>query len=250
MTNIIYQSDRIAKYFSRNRIAWNHFYESERAIIDGLSIDSATRVLDIGCGCAGLGLALHERFGVTRYTGVELNALAASTAREVNSMAELFCGDILALSSTTLSSRTFDVVFSLSCVDWNIEFGAMFDTAWRHVGPQGHLVATFRLTDQQGCSDFTRSFQYINYDGVRDGECANYVVVNASDLMRRFQEWQPAQIKAYGYWGKPSTTAITPYERLCFAAFAVQRGSDLEGKTPKWNLDLPKEILSSIDFLR
>ena len=44
----------------------------------------ATSVLDVGCGCGGLGLALAERFGVSRYTGVEINAAAvAESARRL-----------------------------------------------------------------------------------------------------------------------------------------------------------------------
>ena len=33
--NIVYQTEQLARYFSRNRVTWPQFYESERVIIDG-----------------------------------------------------------------------------------------------------------------------------------------------------------------------------------------------------------------------
>lgn len=246
MANIAYKTDRIARYFSHNRISWQQFYESERVIIDRLKLGRDDKILDIGCGCGGLGLALQERFGTTRYTGVEINQSAAEAARELNPGAQILCGDILDLSRAELHDKVFDVVFSLSCVDWNIDFSAMLAAAWLHVRPGGHLVATFRLTDEQGCSDFDRSYQYINYEGIREGERANYVVVNADELIQQLAKCSPAAIDAYGYWGPPSATAITPYQRLCFAAVSVRKRSTDEIEALRLDLQLPAEILHSL----
>jgi SAM-dependent methyltransferase len=239
--NIAYQTDQLVRYFSRNRIAWTQFYESERAIIDSLNLDGRRSVLDVGCGCGGLGLALKERYGVRSYTGVEINPLAAQAATGMNPQAQFLCGDILQLNQTELSSRWFDVVFSLSCVDWNVQFADMLAAAWSRVADGGYLVATFRLTDGAGCDDMERSYQYINFDGIRAGEIAAYVVLNAGQLMQLLAGFEPAEINAYGYWGAPSVTAITPYERLCFCAFSIRkRGPDAEVLRPR--LQVPAEI--------
>jgi cyclopropane fatty-acyl-phospholipid synthase-like methyltransferase len=61
--NIAYQTDQLVRYFSRNRLTWSQFYESERGVIEGLGLDARHAILDIGCGCGGLGLALQERYG-------------------------------------------------------------------------------------------------------------------------------------------------------------------------------------------
>ena len=37
--NIVYKTKHIESYFSKNRISWEHFYESEKEIIDGLNLD-------------------------------------------------------------------------------------------------------------------------------------------------------------------------------------------------------------------
>ena len=246
MNNIAYKTDQLARYFGQNRIAWQQFYESERVIIDQLGLSLDVQILDVGCGCGGLGLALRERFGVRNYSGVEINRAAADTARTMNPEAQILCGDILELSRTTLRGKDFDVVFSLSCVDWNVRFADMLTAAWNHVRLGGHLVATFRLTEREGCSDFARSYQYINFDGVREGERASYVVLNARHLLTQLADFRPSAINAYGYWGTPSATAVTPYKRLCFAAFSIRKRTLGDNAELQCHLNFPDEIQATL----
>ena len=246
--NIAYQTPQLAQYFSRHRIAWDQFYESERVIIKQLKLDSDASVLDIGCGCGGLGLALLEQFGVKNYTGVEINAEAAHAASSVNPNARILCGDVLSVSQEALHNKLFDVVFSLSCVDWNIQFSDMLTTAWKHVLSGGHMVATFRLTDKEGCCDFKKSYQYINYDNILEGECAAYVVLNAKKIFEELRKFAPLQMNAYGYCGTPSATAVTPYEKLCFVALSLQKRKDDDDSEERYHFDLPPEIQKVIGF--
>ena len=122
MTNLSYQNKDIAAYFASNRIRWDQFYPSERKVIAALAPAAASRVLDIGCGCGGLGLALAEAFGVQDYTGVEINTAAVLAGRQLNPNAQIYEGDVLHVGTSILSKQQFDLVFSLSCVDWNVEF--------------------------------------------------------------------------------------------------------------------------------
>jgi SAM-dependent methyltransferase len=244
--NIAYQTEQLARHFAHNRIAWEHFYESERVIIEGLHLDASRTILDVGCGCGGLGLALHARFGVERYTGVEINQLAADAGRKVNPSARIHCGDILEVSQGELHGQRFDVVFSLSCVDWNIRFDETLAAAWSFVETGGWLVATFRLTEAEGCNDIARSYQYINYDGICEGERASYVVNGARELMATLRAFRPSEISAFGYWGVPSATAVTPYDQLCFAAFAIRKGVDSAGSC-RMDLRLPESIRSRME---
>jgi SAM-dependent methyltransferase len=244
--NIAYQTEHLARYFTANRIAWEQFYDSERAIIGNLALGRDQRILDIGCGCGGLGLALRDRFGAERYTGVEINALAVEAGRMMNSAAKIYCGDILELSRGVLHGSFYDVVFSLSCVDWNVQFSDMLATAWDHVAQGGSLVATFRLTTGEGCDDMEKSYQYINCDGNLEGERAAYVVLNAGSLIDTLRQFDPESIRAVGYWGPPSATAVTPFEKLCFSAFSIRKRANGNDAAPTMALDLPAEILDSI----
>lgn len=244
--NIAYRTDQIARYFAQNRVSWGQFYASERVIIERLGPQLHHEILDIGCGCGGLGLALKEKFGVETYTGVEINAPAAAVARTLNADAVIHCGDVLEISRTALQDRCFDIVFSLSCVDWNVQYEDMLAVAWKHVRPGGSLVATFRLRPDEGCNRLDQSYQYINYDGLLEGEQAAYVVLNARDLVMQLSSFDPSAIDAYGYWGVPSATAVTPYQSLCFSAFSVRKRGDNDLGDTNYRLDLPSEILDTL----
>ena len=247
MKNIVYQTEELARYFNKNRIQWSQFYDSEKEIIIELPLDKSTTVLDIGCGCGGLGLSLKDKFNVEIYTGVAINSQNTETAKKMNSKAVVYCGDILDISNTDLKSKQFNIVFSLSCFDWNVRFLDMLKTAWNHVLPGGYLVATFRLTVEKGCNDFNLSYQYINYDGVLEGEKAAYVVLNGNELIDQLKDLNPSEINAFGYYGTPPGTAITPYKQLCFAAFSIQKRKDGDTTSDvSLKLKLPEDILASI----
>ena len=244
--NIVYQTDKLARYFVQNRVSWAQFYESERQIIKQLQLDSQQKVLDVGCGCSGLGIALRDQFGVENYTGVEINEAAAEAGRLINPKVNIICGDILDLSKNSLKDKLFDVVFSLSCVDWNVCFSDTLEAIWDHVLPDGYLVVTLRLTPKDGCNDIATSYQYIDFDGNMEGELASYVVLNAKLLIDELISFEPSEINSYGYWGTPSTNAVTPYDRLCFAAFSVRKRRVGDVEPLSFKLDLPDEILRNI----
>ena len=157
-----------------------------------MGVGSATKVLDIGCGCGGLGLALAEQFAVRDYTGLEINAQAAATGRTLNPTVRILEGDLLALDNAALSADGFDVVVSLSCIDWNVGFGAMLPKAFACVRPGGALVLSLRLSDGPILDDPVGSYQYINFAGELKGEKASYVVLNSHD-------------GGFGFWAGPAT---------------------------------------------
>lgn len=243
--NIKYQSKNISAYFSQNRVNWNHFYKSEKIVIEGIGIKDSDDILDIGCGCGGLGLALKEKFNVRSYTGVEINELAAQTAIKLNPEAKILCGDFLDLSESLTFNKKFDIVFSLSCFDWNVQFNKMLNTAWNYVKPGGALIATFRLTSGLGCDDISKSYQHIDENS---GELAAYVVINAEVLLNKLKVLKPKSITAYGYYGNPSASAVTQYKKICFAAFSMKKRAFGEDSKIEFDMNLPKKILKSFDL--
>jgi trans-aconitate methyltransferase len=248
--NIAYQTDQIARYFIYHRVSWSQFYESERNLIKNLELGENDSILDIGCGCGGLGLALRDEFGVLKYTGVEINSLAAEMAQSLNPKASIFCGDFLDLRENSIRDTDFNAVFSLSCFDWNIKFSEMLAAAWEDVQPDGSLVAIFRLTNDAGCDDMKQSYQYINFDEKLEGECAAYVVLNGVELMHKIIGLNPSEVVAFGYYGRPSATAVTPYKKLCFCAFSIRKRNDDNHAPVSFSLSLPEDISESLNLVR
>jgi SAM-dependent methyltransferase len=181
---------------------------------------------------------------------VEINGPAAAAAQRMNPQARILHGDILEISADALSGERFDVVFSLSCVDWNVRFADMLAVAWDHVRPGGYFVATFRLTTGEGCNDMSRSHQFINYEGRQEGELAPYVVLNVMELGEQLVEFGPSDVIGNGYWGRPSATAVTPYDSLCFVALAIRRPASGHVSAIRYKLDLPAEIRELLELQR
>lgn len=121
--NITYTTKEISKFYSRSRISWDELYPSEKYIFEKVSgeMGGLGSLLDVGCACGGLGLALQTRFKLNRYTGIDINKEAIQTAREIKDQLKIpndfFCGDILDLSD--LPGKPFQTVVSLGCADWN-----------------------------------------------------------------------------------------------------------------------------------
>ena len=240
MENLHYATAELERYFSRNRIRWDQFYPSERGVLEHIDPSPSAAVLDVGCGCGGLGLALAERFGISDYTGVEINEASAETARRLNPRARILRGDFLRLGTGAPGREAYDLVFSLGCIDWNLRFDEMLNELWARVRPQGALVSSFRITRDAGINDIGNSYQYINFDGKRAGEIAPYVVVNARDLMAKLAALRGGRIFACGYYGPPGESAVTPYSRLCFAAMAIYKSGDPDRLV--LDLQLPDDI--------
>ncbi len=238
-----YNTPEIERYFRSHRKTWEGLYPSERVMLEKLAPRPDWRVLDIGCGCGGLGLILREKFGVTAYTGVEINAAAAATAREFNPGAQIIAGDFLSLPADAVRPGGYDLAVSLSCIDWNLGFDVALPRAFGYAKPGGYFLASFRLTEGATVDDSTRSYQFINFDGEREGERACYVVLNARELLGRLTALGASEISGYGYWGPPSSTAITPFHRLCFAVCVVRKAMGAGGPAPALDLQLPGDLL-------
>ncbi|TRZ53310.1 class I SAM-dependent methyltransferase [bacterium] len=255
-TNIHYNTDEIARYYAVSRVKWEDFYPSERWIFEKVAtpVRNMGRVLDVGCAVGGLGCALAERFSVTEYVGVDINeqAIEAANSRKSSYPVDLCrfaCNDILEID--TLPIEYFDNVFSLSCADWNVLTKNIIQECWRYVKKEGHFILTLRLTPEASLCDISESFQYICF-GDRVTDCmdgvekAPYVVLNIHEALCMLSELdpKPTRIMAYGYWGNPSPTARTLYDRLCFAALAVKKGSHGKGHEEiEGEFHLPVDLL-------
>jgi SAM-dependent methyltransferase len=212
-------------------------YPSEKWIFERVagSDGRMRRVLDVGCAAGGLGLALGEHFSLTEYVGVDINFQAIEHAgtkiSRYSCPCRFICGDILTIDS--LSADKFDNVFSLSCADWNIATEDIISECWKYVRVGGHFVLTLRLTAQHSLLNFSESFQYIYFGkGMPEKEAgvekAPYIVLNVQHALAILANLQPKpdHLIAYGYWGPPSPTARTKYDRLVFTALAVRKGNN------------------------
>lgn len=246
--NIEYKSKELLKFYCCNRQRWEEFYPSEKWVFGKVAGKERTLkdVLDVGCACGGLGTALNERFILNSYTGVDINKDSIDWARKEWRLpipVTFIVGDIVDLGM----SANYDVVVSLSCADWNIETSKIIDACWKRVRPGGYFIISLRLTPKKGVNDIEKSYQYINFSGDdKEPEIANYVIFNFRESLMMMKELNPLpeSIGAYGYWGSPSSTAVTPFDRLVFAVFYIKKGlEENSNQAIKAEFNLPMDIL-------
>ena len=237
--NIIYNSSEIYKFYSQNRIKWSQFYPSEKNVLEYVNPNSNAKVLDLGCGCGGLGMALKEKFGIDCYTGIDINEKAIKKAIELNPKGHFISDDFLKISSSKI--KNFNLIISFSCIDWNIEFKSMLLKAWSLL-EEGRFILSIRLTDKEGINDIKQSYQFINFTGKNEGEIAPYNIYNFKNWLKEIKSLSNiSEIYGYGYNGIPAKTAITPFEEVCFAVFSLSKVKDFNGELRE-NIKLPIEF--------
>ena len=249
--NIHYKTDAIANFYTQHRVKWNQFYLSEHFIFEKVFAEhrGIRTVLDAGCACGGLGRALHERFGIGHYTGVDINRSSIEQARseqfDFPVPAQFECADI-AERPDVLKHKKYDLVVSLGCADWNTDTNQILKTCWEHTADKGFLVFSFRLTNRKTLNSIEHSYQHVHFDETQqlkgNEERAPYVVTNISDMLRMVHEFHPKpdRLLGYGYWGPPSPMAVLPYEEIVFSVLAVRKGP--AGSVTMADLLLPLDL--------
>ena len=249
--NIHYKTDTIAKFYSQNRLRWDQFYPSEQFIFEKVFKEhgSIKTVLDAGCACGGLGRALHERFGIGHYMGVDINrsSIEQAQAEQCNYPipSQFECADI-AENTDFLKDKKFDLVTSLGCADWNCDTKQMIKTCWDYTADGGYFIFSFRLTNRQTLNGIEKSYQYIHFDKIDelkgDEERAPYVVTNVGEMLEMIHGFHPRpdQLLGYGYWGTPSAMAVLPYKKVVFSVLAIRKNP--ENSETMINLSLPLDL--------
>jgi SAM-dependent methyltransferase len=251
--NIRFATDGIADYFANHRDKWDDFYRSEHWAFQKIAAASPSgglgSVLDVGCASGGLGLALQSKFCLDEYVGIDINQSVIDFAKK-HRMAgfhvpvTFICEDMLLMD---WQNREFDNVFSLSCADWNLETHGIISACWERVRSGGHFIISVRLTALAGINDMANSYQPIAWaDDGKALESANYVVFNWQEFLTLLRDLSPppSLISGYGYYGKPSGTAVTIYQELVFAVFIARKQMPTEmDQEIQTELQLPLRLL-------
>lgn len=245
-TNIKYKSKEILEFYSSHRKQWNDFYPSERWVFEKIAKkkNNLGDILDVGCACGGLGVVLDTKFKLRSYTGIDVHEGSIKWARskiKLKVPSTFIAGDI----AYGKKDNNYDTVIALGCADWNIETKKIIDSCWEKVENGGHFVISLRLTPKEGINNIEKSYQLINFSGnAKKPEIANYVVFNVNDAIKTFTCLIPRaeSIGAYGYWGKPSQNARTPFDKLIFTVFYIKKGTQKSNKKTSLEINLPKDV--------
>lgn len=224
MENVKFKTKDIAKYYMENRWHWDEFYLSEKRIMSSVMdrFENAFSVLDVGCACGGLAGALHEKYKIASYCGVDINEEAVTVASEQKKNLpfpqEFRCEDIV----KSEDKKKYDVVICLGAADCNIDYDGIVNSCWNKVKEDGSLILSGRFTNGESLYDKEVSYQLMEND--ENGEKANYVVMNFLEWIDKVYMLKDLYgVEGYGYYGKPAVTARTPYNEVCFGTMALQK---------------------------
>jgi len=132
----------------RNTVLWNSCWQSytdltqfqhPRDLLQLYTTIEGKRILDSGCGNAGLLITLHQA-GAAELVGIELDAnvyrLATIRTRGLPQI-RIFQDDA---SVTTQQPQSFDVIASLQVIEHVVDYGAYLRTLWQLMKQGGVLL--------------------------------------------------------------------------------------------------------------
>jgi SAM-dependent methyltransferase len=251
--NIHYASPGLPEFYSNHRSAWEDFYVSERTAFEASGLGPETSILDVGCACGGLGTALNERFGCTNYVGLEIHEGAAAIgALAVASFGgRVLSGDILEGSQILKFAglpQEYDLVVSLSALDWNADVRDNILQAWRHVAIGGALLMSLRLHPNSCHLDLEESRQSTTPHNGGGDEFAPYVIMSVPAAVEFATRMGAASVRVFGHWGAPSATAQTPVDR-CIFALAILTKTTVVDPEIQFLIDGPGELVEQVKSL-
>lgn len=131
--NKIYNSDELALYYKNNRHNFDEFYESEKIMSQIMDVRADPFiVLDVGCGCGGLGDALSKKYNLSEYRGIDISRKNIQCAIEnvrLNTRFSFECMDI----AEDNEQKKFDVVAVLGVLDCNKNRNRIVQSCWTKV---------------------------------------------------------------------------------------------------------------------
>ena len=243
-----YASEVISNYFKNNRQSLDEFYPTERKTIEFVMsnfIADEKTILDVGCACGGLYNALKESYNIN-YTGIDIVDESIIIAKNKFPECDFICGDI----SNIQIQKQFDIVFSLSCIDWNLGKGVfenLFENLFSYVKDEGYLIISLRIScdDELNNDD---SFQYINFNGEKEGDKVAYGILGMTDLISLLNKTKYfSKVYVNGFVGNPSVTAVTKHKKLLFIVLALEKTT--ENKKIIKILDLPNKYKHIFDVV-
>lgn len=223
-----WDTEKIKKFYSNNRVQWDQLYDSQKKILEKSGVNKESKILDLGCACGGLYKILNDRFRVNNYLGIDINEQCIKYANELYKDTKFIVNDISQMKDNELLGK-FDFVISFGFIDCSNSFYKTFDKIVKYLKHDGKLIFDLRLTNKKDLLDISKSFQYLDYSGEKTGEKIPYNVINIGNFIEYLNnKFLKYDCYSVGYNLAPSRNAVLEYKEVCFSTWILKPNG--EGK--------------------
>lgn len=224
----------LLEFYANHRNRPEDLYPSERRFLPWLATQ-AKSVLDVGCAAGGFANIWRHYQPKIRYAGVDVSVSLIDAARRFFPGAEFFVGNCA--KGLSLPDGYAEIVQALGWLHWEPEYRNSLRELWRLCGR--HLFFDVRLVAEGQRQIDGR--QQMAFTHAWDGTTTTpYLCVEWPSFAALLMSLRPKMILGYGYWGKPSDTAMNVPAQICFATFVLEKAQPTHGaERPRLGLEMP-----------
>lgn len=251
MNNLFYKTNNLFNFYSHHRIGWESLYPSEKIVFEHIPIDKEMKVIDLGCACGGLGVAFKDKFGITDYTGIDINGKCITAARTICPWGNFHSADFLSVADKL--PKDYDIACSLSAADWNNATEELLKALFTRLKPGGNLIFSCRITNDSNVKTCFETRQHIVFNDDSPSskpEYAPYKVYNLQTILQLILDLgKISSIYGYGYWGKiPNSVESIPWDKVFYIVFAITSASVKYVADPRLILDVDANFFINPTF--
>lgn len=204
------------------------------------------KLIDVGCACGGLYPALLQINKNIIYSGLDIDKESIDFAKSTYKNIDFYNTDFMSFFKT--SSIKYDIIISLSCIDWNtidsdFEFQDVIQMLFDNLKTEGSLIISLRIHKTRSYFNSKKSFQILT-QGEKKIK-ASYGVISETELLKCLKSLNIKKLTASAFYGKPSSTAITPEKKLLFCVLGITKGKK-EINEIEYSLEVPDDFRNAL----
>ena len=213
-------------YWLNNRKKLSDLYRSEAHFFQNV-IMSCTSVLDIGCAAGGSALFTREAKIDINYVGIDVSKELVQAATNNFSKMPKTIFMYYDGKNIPLQSNSIDFVFSFGVFHHLDHWRDILSEALRVSSK--YVLFDLRLWSQESMVGDMRSYQKLALGGSWDGESIlpyNIISFNEFGLLARDMNQLKISCKAFGYYQKPTSLAVTPAKEILMLSILLEKDVD------------------------
>jgi len=194
--------------YSQWRVKLEDFNESEKYFFTDELMSNVSSILDVGCGCGGLGNALKIRFGTAfSYTGINTKETCVIKGEKISPELKIIDG---IFPNSIKSGKMFDMICAFGFFHMVLEWKKLLFNLTKFANKFVNVGVVSRL---EGATVIDPDVSYYYY--LDSGDRVPSIAINIRELLNYccHHELRVKRIKYYGYHNKSfRSTAFRPIQ--------------------------------------